>query len=105
MGVFKLPLTLCDDFMQIIRKYWWGAENGHRKTHWCSWKQCYSQRVMVDCASETLRLFNEALLGPQAWRLLLYPDICVQSYEMPNITQGEIYWIHFLVAKFHPHDV
>ena len=37
MGLSKLPLTLCDDFMQTIRNYWWGAENGRRKTHCHSW--------------------------------------------------------------------
>jgi hypothetical protein len=24
MGVFKLPVNMCDDLTQIIRKFWWG---------------------------------------------------------------------------------
>jgi hypothetical protein len=28
MSVFKLPLGLCDELTKMIRRYWWGAENG-----------------------------------------------------------------------------
>ncbi|XP_039780695.1 uncharacterized protein LOC120647967 [Panicum virgatum] len=31
MSVFKLPLGLCDDLTGIIRRFWWGEENGKRK--------------------------------------------------------------------------
>jgi hypothetical protein len=34
MSVFKLPMGLCDELMKMIRRYWWGAANGKRKTHW-----------------------------------------------------------------------
>ena len=32
MSVFKLPMGLCDDLTSIIREFWWGVENGKRKT-------------------------------------------------------------------------
>jgi hypothetical protein len=34
MGVFKLPATLCEDLMQMIRYFWSGEEGGQRKVHW-----------------------------------------------------------------------
>ena len=37
MGVFKLPKGLRDDLMNMIRYYWWGAEDGKRKTQRISW--------------------------------------------------------------------
>ena len=37
MGVFKLPKGLPDDLMNMIRYYWWGAEDGKRKTQRISW--------------------------------------------------------------------
>jgi hypothetical protein len=37
MSVFKLPLGLCDELTKMIRKYWWGAQNGKRKMHWVAW--------------------------------------------------------------------
>lgn len=37
MGVFKLPAGLCDELTKMIRNFWWGAENGKRRTHWVAW--------------------------------------------------------------------
>jgi hypothetical protein len=37
MGVFKLPLGLCDDLNRMVCNYWWGSKQGARKTHWKSW--------------------------------------------------------------------
>jgi hypothetical protein len=34
MGVFKLPLNLCEELNQVIRKFWWREEDGKRKVHW-----------------------------------------------------------------------
>ena len=39
MSVFKLPLGLCDDLTSIIRDFWWGVENGKRKTAWIAWEE------------------------------------------------------------------
>jgi hypothetical protein len=39
MGVFKLPMSMCDDLTRIVRNYWWGAKEGKRKTHWKSGKR------------------------------------------------------------------
>ena len=39
MSVFKLPLGLCDDLTSIIRDFWWGTENGKRKTAWIAWEE------------------------------------------------------------------
>lgn len=36
MGIFKLPDSVCDDLNKLIRNFWWGADNGRRKTHWRS---------------------------------------------------------------------
>jgi hypothetical protein len=33
MGIFKLPFGLCDELTKMIRNYWWGEDNGKRKTH------------------------------------------------------------------------
>jgi hypothetical protein len=39
MGVFKLPMGICDDLTRLIRDYWWGSKNGKRKIHWVNWQQ------------------------------------------------------------------
>ncbi|KAM0834186.1 hypothetical protein ACQ4PT_063778 [Festuca glaucescens] len=33
MGVFKLPLSVCDDLTKLVRDFWWVSSNGARKTH------------------------------------------------------------------------
>jgi hypothetical protein len=38
MGVFKLPLGLCDELNIMICNYWWGSREGKRRTHWRSWE-------------------------------------------------------------------
>jgi hypothetical protein len=34
MGVFKLPVKLCEEITQLIRRFWWVENGGHRKVHW-----------------------------------------------------------------------
>jgi hypothetical protein len=33
MGVFHLLATFCDELTQMMRRFWWGEEEGHRKAH------------------------------------------------------------------------
>jgi len=37
MSCFKLPVTLCNDIEQLIRKFWWGHRGNQRKIHWPKW--------------------------------------------------------------------
>ena len=91
MGVFKLPLTLCYDFMQIIRNYWWGAENGRRKTHWQSWQKMVEPKSNGGLGFRDLRLFNQALLARHGWRLLLYPDsLCAKLLKAKYYPRGNL---------------
>ena len=39
MGVFLVRKGLCEKYEKLIRDFWWGEENGHRKVHWMSWKR------------------------------------------------------------------
>lgn len=31
MGVFRLPMSVCDDLTKLIRDYWWGVEQGKQE--------------------------------------------------------------------------
>jgi hypothetical protein len=56
MSVFKLPFGLYDELTKMIRRYWWGAENGKRKTHWVTWD--IMMRPKEDTHSSTIVCFK-----------------------------------------------
>jgi hypothetical protein len=66
MSVFKLTSTLCEDLMRHVRRYWWGSENGRRKTQWIPWATMVKPKIYGGLGFKDLRLFNWALLAHQA---------------------------------------
>ena len=37
MGVFQLPVKLCEELQSICAWFWWGQIGNERKIHWLSW--------------------------------------------------------------------
>ena len=37
MGVFQLPVKLCDELNALCARFWWGQMSNERKIHWKSW--------------------------------------------------------------------
>jgi hypothetical protein len=89
MGIFKLPRTLCEEMTQLIRYFWWGDEEGQRKIHWTAWDKFLLPKSYGGMGFRDLRLFNQALLVRQAWRLLQYPEsLCAQLLRASIILGG-----------------
>lgn len=41
MSCFKLSDVLCDDLASLVRRFWWGQQENHKKLAWLSWdKMC-----------------------------------------------------------------
>jgi hypothetical protein len=79
MGIFKLPKMLCDEMTQLIHYLWWGEEVGQRKIHLLAWDKLLMSKGLGGMGFRDLRLFNQALLARQAWRLIQFPDsLCAQ---------------------------
>ena len=38
MGVFLLPVKLCEELNALCAKFWWGQVGNERKIHWKSWE-------------------------------------------------------------------
>jgi hypothetical protein len=37
MGLFKMPAGFHDDYMKMIRQFFWGEDQEKRKVHWAAW--------------------------------------------------------------------
>ena len=101
MSVFKLPKGLCDDLMRMIRLYWWGAEEGKRKTQWISWKNLVQPKCRGGMGFRDFQLFNQAMLARQAWRLLFYPNsLCSRLLKAKYFPNGNLLDTVFTGKRF-----
>lgn len=91
ISVFKLPLGLCDDMTSMLREFWWGVERGKRKTAWISWSELTLKKCCGGMGFKDLRLFNQAMLARQAWRLNVYPDsLCARLLKARYYPNGNL---------------
>jgi hypothetical protein len=74
MGVFKFPVGLAKDLSHIIRDFWWGDEENRKRMHWMSLEKLTRQKSQDGIGFRDLRIFNQALLASQAWRLIQFPN-------------------------------
>jgi hypothetical protein len=91
MGVFKLPVSMCDKLTLLIGKFWWGEDNGQRKVHWVAWDKMLIPKVKGGMGFRDMRLFNKALIARQAWRLIQFPgSLCARLLKAKYYPNGEL---------------
>ena len=88
MSNILFPKKFLSKLTSIIRNFWWGGENESRKIQWLAWDKLLKPKGKGGMGFWDLRLFNQAILATQAWRLIQFPDsLCAR----------------LLKAKYYPH--
>ncbi|KAL5800890.1 hypothetical protein ACOSQ3_032522 [Xanthoceras sorbifolium] len=77
MSIFQLPSVLCNELCSMIMGFWWGASDGNKKMCWVSRDKLCSPKICGGLGFKDLSLFNQALLGKQAWRIVMNKDSLV----------------------------
>ena len=91
MGVFKIPFSVCDDLTKLVRNFYWGATDGKRKTHWRAWEKLQKPKKQGGLGFHDFRVFNQALLARQAWRLLNNPEsLCARVLKAKYYPNGSL---------------
>jgi ribonuclease HI len=74
MSVFQFPAGLVEELNQLIRDFHWGDEHDRRRMHWLSWDKLTQPKLCGGMGFRDFRVYNQALLARQSWRLLQFPD-------------------------------
>lgn len=90
-SVFKVSLGVCDDLNRMVNNYYWGAEEGKRKTHWYAWNKMIMPKARGGLGFRDFCLFNQALLARQAWRLIAFPtSLCARLLKAKYYPSGRL---------------
>lgn len=90
MSTFLLPSTQLDELHAMLNKFLW-LSNGEavKEVKWMKWERVCVRKEVGGRGFRDLHLFNIALLGKLAWRLIMEPNtlMCrvLKAKYFPNV--------------------
>ncbi|EEC84864.1 hypothetical protein OsI_31997 [Oryza sativa Indica Group] len=94
---YKLDLSKAYDRVdwsfleQAMYKLGFTRRWGKRKTHWRAWKYLTKAKQYGGLGFKDFKLFNQALLARQAWRLIVNPDsLCARVLKAKYFPNGTL---------------
>lgn len=91
MSVFLLSGSMHEALTRSIRRFWWGEKAGARRTHWVVWDKFTKPKGEGGLGFRDLKVFNQALLERQAWRLIERPEsLCARILKAKYYPNGNL---------------
>jgi hypothetical protein len=89
MSIFKLPTGFHEDYMKLVRNFWWGEDEEKRKVHWAAWDILASPKDLGGVGFRDTKLMNQALLARQCWRIIKNPNgLCARLLKSIYYPRG-----------------
>lgn len=91
MSVFQFPAGLIEELNKLIRDFHWGDEHDRRRMHWLAWDKVTQPKSSGGMGFRDFKIFNQALLARQAWRVLQFPDsLCARLLKAKYFPNGHL---------------
>jgi len=75
----------------MICRFWWAQQENEKKMHWLPWSTLASRKEKGGLGYRDLHMFNLAMLGRQAWRMLQNPEsLCARLQKARYWPNGEL---------------
>ncbi|KAF7804493.1 putative LRR receptor-like serine/threonine-protein kinase [Senna tora] len=104
MSNIELPKKVVDKIDSITNDFFWGTKGNRKRIHLLSSKVLRQPRWEGGLGIKNIKLFNEALIPKNVWRLVERPNaLCsrwfLEKYQNPNMeldfkstSQDSLYW-------------
>ncbi|XP_021768525.1 uncharacterized protein LOC110732828 [Chenopodium quinoa] len=100
MSIFKIPEGLIDEIHSLLARFWWGSTESSRKMHWHNLDSLCLPKYLGGMGFRDLKVFNQALLAKQIWRLHTRPNTLTHA-----ILKAKYFKNSSVLEAYHGYDL